>query len=872
MGYYAPMMNDSLHRAVFARILCVVVLVCALVPTSAGAQPWSGSDGDAGGQGGTAPAAFELPADEGAYVSDELLVVLEADAGRSSAQARELEREVDAVQAAEVISDATSASQGGVLKADIAGESIQAVAAELAEREDVAYVQPNFLYRALEDAPDASVAANGASSYVLSTDPSRSASNQEAAGESEPLANSGMEALDGSSLADMSSPNDTSLSSQYYLESFSRYGANVRNAWNLARADNKVTVAVLDTGIYANPLHEDLRSNVLSDYMWDAFSNTTKGRITNYMNVSGDPSGHGTHVAGIVAAEANNGKGIAGTSFNANILPIKVFDNQGATCSTATLIKAYRYLFSLVDTGKVPDLRVVNMSLGGYDEADNDKALEAAIQTARAAYNIVTVCAGGNGWVSSDLEVVRGEAIAGTARTDTIYPGDFEPCVCVTALSTNGTNVLGSDYNRHKDISAPGARVYSTYNAHDRAYAFLSGTSMAAPVVSGVFALLWAACPHLSVDQACEAVYSTAHEIRSNPDRRALSGSHGCIDAYAAILYAKEHFPASSTKPDPEPDPKPNPDPVVPQASWIRIWGANTYSTMEAVVKRGWKATGGTVVVATSASFKDAVAASGVAGLFNAPVLLTGKNALPAQTRAQLTRLKPARVVLAGGPAAVSEAVAGQIRAVTGTTPSRVYGKTATGTAAALNRAYASRWKDATAILVTSKGHADAVSAAAVAYAKHYPVFMSESSSKVSAETLAAMKACGVKRVVLVGGEKALSKNVESQIRSAGLTVYKRVWGSNALATSKAVANWGISLGMSANNMGVATSAGFADALCGSVFCGSKGSVLVLATKTNAANASVAKANKARIANGYVFGGTGAISAAVFNAFSAATA
>ena len=99
-------------------------------------------------------------------------------------------------------------------------------------------------------------------------------------------------------------------------------------------------MAALDTGAYVN--HEDLAANLDTDNMWDAYNHTERGTITSPYNPNGDVHGHGTHVAGIVAAEANNAKGIAGASYNARVLPIKVFDDSSNPgCETSTLAEAY---------------------------------------------------------------------------------------------------------------------------------------------------------------------------------------------------------------------------------------------------------------------------------------------------------------------------------------------------------------------------------------------------------------------------------------------------------------------------------------------------------------------------------------------------
>lgn len=312
---------------------------------------------------------------------------------------------------------------------------------------------------------------------------------------------------------------------QYWL-----YSSKLSGAWDSVVADKGVTIALLDAAV--RPSHEDLSDNVLSDYAWDAVA----GRPMDFGGVNYMAnSGHGTLTAGVAAGVADNGIGIAGSSFNANLLPIRVFDDNGRS-STLVLQRAYARIIALCSSGAVPNLRVVNMSLGSYSESVNDAVLHQAIQLARTKYGVVTVCAGGNGQKSSDGTLAP--------RTDPCYPSDFEECVAVTALRADGANVYWSDYNEAKDISAPGEGIWSTYASSDDGYAAASGTSLSAPMVAGAFALLFAAVPNATVDEACSAIYATAVPVVDDVnDRTTTSGSHGALDARAAVAHLTEHHP-----------------------------------------------------------------------------------------------------------------------------------------------------------------------------------------------------------------------------------------------------------------------------------------------------------------------------------------
>ena len=292
---------------------------------------------------------------------------------------------------------------------------------------------------------------------------------------------------------------------------------------------------------------------------------------------------------------------------------------------------------------------------------------------------------------------------------------------------------------------------------------------------------------------------------------------------------------------------------------WKRLWGQGRYDTMKAIVNEGFKGTGGTVIVATGSNFKDALAASGLAGLENAPVVLTDGNTLSGQAKDVLNRIKPKKIYIAGGPAAVSDKVVSAIKSVTGVNPQRTYGQNSTETSAKLALAGKGKWKDATAIIATNKSFKDALSVAPIAYVKKYPVLLADNGKSLSKPVLNALKSLGVKNVIIVGGKAAVTTNVEKQIKSAGIKVKTRLWGNNAVETSKKIAEWGIKNGMSANKMGVATSQNFPDALAGAAFCGKNKSVLVLADDNANLNATFPKVYKTKVNQGYVFGGEMAV-------------
>lgn len=399
--------------------------------------------------------------------------------------------------------------QVAYVAASPSGTSDEEAAVAASELPGVAYAQPNYVYEMIGD-----VASDAGEWTLLSAKADSGLALYAALKADDPY-------------AQISSPYRSP--NQYWL-----YNAKLTDAWNEATSDHAVTIAVLDTVVRAG--HEDLAANVLTRYAWDAFNETTID--FGKADYSGE-NAHGTHVAGVAAGVADNGLGIAGASYNASILPVQVMrevtDSAGnikTQSSTQVLVRAFSYLIDLKSRGVLPNLRVANMSLGSYKESVNDLLLREAISLARDEYGIVTVCAGGNG------------DKAGNPHTDPLYPADFEDCVAVTALTSQGTNAVWSDYNQSKDISAPGVGIWSTFASGDAAYASASGTSSASPMVVGAFALMFSEVGSATVDDACTALYATATPIvDSENDRSKASGSHGALDAEAAVAYLKAYFP-----------------------------------------------------------------------------------------------------------------------------------------------------------------------------------------------------------------------------------------------------------------------------------------------------------------------------------------
>lgn len=412
---------------------------------------------------------------------------------------------------------AQDADQVTVVAQPTHGQSVDdAVAAALAV-DGVTYAQPNYRYELVDDVDEDATSPELA---LATSDVAGGLRTQAAASFDDPIARV--------------SRSDTAPN-QYWL-----YTARFADAWQKRETNHAVTVAVIDGPMDVS--HEDLRGNLLSGEAYDATAGDPHVFDMGTAD-AGFNDAHATHVAGIVSGVANNGIGIAGASYNARILPIMAVRRAGDTTigSTATVLAGLNYVKSLA---VADNIRVVNVSLRltAAPMGETDEAVHTAIADLRRDYDIVTVCAGGN---------YNPANAANHAITDASYPADYDECVSVTALDATNHNWADSEYNASKDISAPGVSVWSTwYNAggygSNGPYAAKTGTSMASPMVSAAFALLFADQPSATVDEAAQAIYNTATAISYTSDardqeRERLSGTHGALDADAAISYLEGH-------------------------------------------------------------------------------------------------------------------------------------------------------------------------------------------------------------------------------------------------------------------------------------------------------------------------------------------
>ena len=302
---------------------------------------------------------------------------------------------------------------------------------------------------------------------------------------------------------------------------------------------------------------------------------------------------------------------------------------------------------------------------------------------------------------------------------------------------------------------------------------------------------------------------------------------------------------------------------------WMRLSGSDRYATMAAIVGECFDSSSW-AVLATGTNFPDALAASALAGIVNAPVIMTNGSAstLGADARAQLERLGVSNVYVVGGTGAVSAGIARELEGMN-ITVNRVFGNTRQLTAVEVLKAVRNAGSTSdTVIIATGASFADALSVAPWSYATASPIILTENNGTLSAAAVEAIKADGqFTRVVFVGGTGVVKDSVKTQLGDG--FEYVRLGGSDRYATSKFIAEWELSEGgMGAVYPMVATGEAFPDALAGAAAAGKSNSILVLVKNASSAGIDTLAADsvKSQRLQGYVLGGPGAVSESTMSA------
>ncbi len=314
-------------------------------------------------------------------------------------------------------------------------------------------------------------------------------------------------------------PNDLNLGLQYGL-------INIRapQGWDLTTGSASVTIAIIDTGVDFS--HIDLANKLVPGY--DFVNNDTDPQ---------DDNGHGTHVAGIAAAASNNNVGVAGTSWGARIMPVKVLNSSGGGTYANTALG----VIWAVDHGA----QIINLSLGGTGPSS---VLADAINYAHTKGAVVVAAAGNTG------------------SNFVLYPARY-PNVIAVAKTNSTDNWDGSNHGPEIDLAAPGTLIYSTIIG---GYGYNSGSSMSTGYVSGLAAILKGIPGNTSPDAIETQMESTALDIEfAGWDE--YTGA-GLIQMDAAIQLARQNATTSDEQGSSSTDSGNNTGQVAPTNTPISTW------------------------------------------------------------------------------------------------------------------------------------------------------------------------------------------------------------------------------------------------------------------------------------------------------------
>ncbi|KZM52887.1 peptidase S8 [Geobacillus stearothermophilus] len=292
---------------------------------------------------------------------------------------------------------------------------------------------------------------------------------------------------------DLSRPVETPNDSFYARYQWNLPAIHTEAGWTLSRGKQTVPVAIIDSGV-------DLTHPDLIRRLGPGYNVLADDRSPN------DENGHGTHVAGIIASQPNNDEGVAGITWFNPIMAVKALNADGYGTSI-DVAKGIRWA---VDHGA----KVINLSLGNYQPSS---VLEEAIRYADA-HDVVLVAASGNDSTSQPS-----------------FPAAYPEVISVGAVNPDLSYALYSNYGDYVDVVAPGTNIASTFTGHR--YAALSGTSMAAPHVAALAALIRSVNPRLSNDEVRSIILESADDLGER-GKDPYYG-YGLINVYRALELAK---------------------------------------------------------------------------------------------------------------------------------------------------------------------------------------------------------------------------------------------------------------------------------------------------------------------------------------------
>lgn len=609
-------------------------------------------------------------------------------------------------------------------------------------------------------------------------------------------------------------PKDPSFKRQWSI-----VNADVQGAWDMGATGQGLTIAIVDTGVDLN--HPDLKDNIVPGY------NAITGSEAPGANK--DNNGHGTHIAGIAAAEENN-VGIVGVAYKAKIMPVKVMDSTGEGYDDAIADG----IVWAADHGA----QIINLSIGSEDGSD---VLRQAVAYAYKK-GCLLIAAAGN--YEPDSEGNPGVS----------YPASDPKVLAITATDEDNNVASYSVTGPEVDLAAPGDLIYSDWwdETDGSCYAEGSGTSMAAPFVAGEAALIWSRHKDWSREQVSQALEAGTIDL-GTPGKDNNYG-YGLVDVKLA-LSANQNLQTLDS-----------PAAIDQFGGIVQAQAGSTQASL--TIPSQALASPATVSLQTITSPSDlpngasfltpAVQIDWGSGIPQNMLTFTLDNpAFTADSEATVYRWDGSRWITLGGEVSSGEVKLGLympgIYAVgtpqlSGQRNRRFAGTTAIDTAIQISQATFSTGAD-TVIIAQANQFPDALAGAPLAYKLQAPILLSPSAGLTKA-VRTEIQRLAPKTIYLLGGTAALSPSIESELRQT--YEVKRLAGYTAEETAGEIAR---ELGTRGKAV-MASSRNFQDALVISSWAARQGVPILLTNGQVLSADTQAVIKELSVTQSLVIGGT----------------
>lgn len=503
-----------------------------------------------------------------------------------------------------------------------------------------------------------------------------------------------------------------------------------------------VTIGFIDSGVDFD--HPEIRSN-FRGYRGEEDLEFKY----NYKDILGGQSNIRTHGTGVVSVASGSLSGlVGGVAPGSQWILARTFDEKNS--SNEIVLRAAQWMLEPDgDPSKRP--QIINNSWGGDDS--EKKWFEDILKTWNYL-GIFSVFASGN---QMDGRTLPGSIENPASLKDAFAVGSIGPGKALSEFSKLGPSKLSPGIIK-PDIVAPGEEIITALPSGK--YGVSKGTSLAAPHISGLAALLMELRPDAQGQdikrvllESCQSLVSDAYPLSPN-----MGFGHGIPDAMKAMELAEK---MKLTK---------------------RISGQNRFDTAVNISKNYFKPGVDTVYLANGSSYIDALVMSTLTQLGQGPLLLTAREDLGQETLDEIKRLDPKNILLIGGSDTIGKEVVEKIESGTGIQPLRIAGTTRFDTAAQIAKKLEDGRDVREVYLVNAFKEVDAISASGPAKNQTKPVLLSEF-DRLPEKSQTALEDMGIETITLIGGYLSLSKDLENQLSKEGYKV-NRIGGANRYETS----------------------------------------------------------------------------------------